>query len=234
MQTLQERVVGLLARRGISKAEAARRGGFGNVQFINDIVKGKKTSVRGDNLSKLALSFDTTEDYLLLKTNNPDLPYAARSGDGFVEALDAPEIDKGLFPRDVPVVGIVACGDDASFILNGQTGDYVRRPPGLQGKRSVYALNVYGDSMYPVYRHGALVYVDPLRTPAVTEDAVLELHPEDPRNGEPGKGYLKRVKALRGRSVICEQFNPPGEIVFDRDEIKSFHRVIPWEEVLGY
>lgn len=152
----------------------------------------------------------------------------------YVEAPNAPDVDKATFPRDVPLRGIAACGNDASFILNGQTGDYVRRPPGIAGRRSVYALNVFGESMYPVYRHNALVYVDPNRTPAVTEDAVIELHPRDPNDGEPGKGFLKRVKAIRGGKIICEQFNPPGEIEFDRADVKSFHRVIPWEEVLGY
>ena len=152
----------------------------------------------------------------------------------WVENFDAPAIDKGQFPRDVPVIGIAACGDDASFTLNGQTGDFVRRPPGLEGKRNVYALNVCGDSMYPVYRHNALVYVDPTKTPGVTEDAVIELHPEDPRSGEPGKGFLKRVKKIAAGKIICEQFNPPEEVIFERDEVKNFHRVIPWEEVLGY
>lgn len=152
----------------------------------------------------------------------------------YTAAPEAPEFDKANFPRDVPLLGITACGDDASFILNGQSGDYVRRPPGIAGRRSVYALNVFGESMYPVYRHNALVYVDPNRTPAVTEDAVIELHPEDPRDNEPGKGFLKRVKSMRGNKIICEQFNPPEEVVFERSEIKSFHRVIPLEELLGY
>lgn len=158
----------------------------------------------------------------------------ASAAPAWTEAPEAPEFDKAMFPRDVPLRGIAACGDDASFILNGQTGDYVRRPPGIAGRRSVYALNVFGDSMYPVYRHNALVYVDPHRTPAVTEDAVIEMHPEDPNDNEPGKGFLKRVKAIRGGKIVCEQFNPPGEIEFDRSDVKSFHRVIPWEEVLGY
>lgn len=152
----------------------------------------------------------------------------------FFGNYEAPAIDKGQFPRDVPVIGIAACGDDASFILNGQTGDYVRRPPGLEGKNSVYALNICGDSMYPVYRHNALVYVDPKKTPGVSEDAVIELHPEDPRSGEPGKGFVKRVKKVAAGKIVCEQFNPPQEIIFDREEVKHFHRVIPWEEVLGY
>lgn len=152
----------------------------------------------------------------------------------FFENFDAPVIDKGQFPRDVPMIGIAACGDDASFTLNGQTGDYARRPPGLEGKRSVYALNTCGDSMYPAFRHGDLVYVDPNRTPAIGEDAVIELHPEDPRSGEPGKGFLKRVKKIGSGKIVCEQFNPAEEVVFDREEVKNFHRVIPWGEVLGY
>ena len=154
--------------------------------------------------------------------------------DGFREAPNAPEIDKGAYPRNVPVRGIAVGGEDADFTMNGETGDFVRRPPGLEGKRGVYALHVNGESMWPAHRHGALVYVDSNRLPGAGDDAVIELHPEKPQTGEPGRGFLKRVKRIGPSKILVEQFNPPREIEFTRAEIKSFHRVIPWEEVVGY
>lgn len=146
----------------------------------------------------------------------------------------APTIDRGAYPRDVPLRGIAVGGDDADFTLNGDTGDFVRRPPGIEGKRGVYALNIIGTSMVPAFRDGALVYVDANRNPSIGDDAVIELHPHEPATGEPGRGYLKRVKRIGPSKILVEQFNPPREIEFERLEIKSFHRVIPWEEVVGY
>lgn len=153
---------------------------------------------------------------------------------GFAEAADAPEIDKSTYPRNVPIRGIAVGGEDADFTINGETGDFVRRPPGLEGKRGVYALNIVGTSMIPAFRDGALVYVDANRIPSVGDDAVIELHPEEPHTGDPGRGFLKRVKRIGPSKIIVEQFNPPRDLEFERSEIKSLHRVIPWEEVVGY
>lgn len=152
----------------------------------------------------------------------------------FTDAPNAPDIDRGTYPRNVPVRGIAVGGEDADFTINGDTGDFVRRPPGLEGKRGVYALHVNGESMWPAHRHGALVYVDSNRLPGAGDDAVIELHPEEPQTGEPGRGFLKRVKRIGPSKILVEQFNPPRDLEFERSEIKSFHRVIPWEEVIGY
>lgn len=167
METLQRRVADLLAKRGLSQAEAARRGGFRNSAFINDIMRGHKQSVRGDNLVQLARALGTTEAYLLLQTEDPNpTRLAAEEPTEFREAPNAPVIDRGAYPRDVPVRGIAVGGEDADFTLNGDTGDFVRRPPGIEGKRGVYALNIVGTSMIPAFRDGALVYVDANRIPS--------------------------------------------------------------------
>ena len=152
----------------------------------------------------------------------------------YKEAPEAPSIHPGIFPRDVPIRGICVGGQDADFTVNGETGDYARRPPGLAGKKHVYGLHVTGDSMYPAHREGALIYVDPTRRPAIGEDGIVELHPENPELGEPGRGFIKRLKRRAGSKMIFEQFNPPLDLEFETAEIKSMHRVIPWEEVIGY
>lgn len=238
MTSLQDRVKNLLALRNLSQAEATRRAGFKNTAFINDIVSGKKQSVRGPALLALAEALDTTPDYLSAKTDQPDIVrpvgHGRRSGimSDFIVDSSAPEIDKSFFRRDVPLISMAAYGDETSLVLNGETGDYVRRPPGLEGKRSVYAVNVYGDSMWPAFRHGQLIYVDPNREPGPREDAIIELYPDG--DTESGRGFLKRVVKVTAQQITCEQYNPLKEITFDRQSVKAFHRVIPWEEVLGY
>lgn len=152
----------------------------------------------------------------------------------FRMAPNAPAVDRGAYPRDVPLRGIAVGGEDADFTLNGDTGDYVRRPPGIEGKRGVYALNIIGTSMEPAFRDGALVYVDGNRVPSIGDDAVIELHPDEPATEEPGRGFIKRVKRIGPSKIIVHQFNPARDIEFERAEIKCFHRVIPWEEVVGY
>lgn len=220
-----EDVRGLLKQAGLNQGQLAERVGVSQ-PTVSRWLKGQMP----DPAQEAAL-----RDLMADVSEEGSIVSPQRRSHGFVEAPDAPEIDKGLYSRDVPIIGISSCGDgdDADFSLNGQTGDYARRPPGLIGKRNVYAINVFGESMWPAHKHGALLYVDPKREPGVGEDAVIEMKPDSP-HGEPGKGFLKRVKRLAGSKIECEQFNPPEPRIFHRSEIKSFHRVIPWEEVLGY
>jgi hypothetical protein len=53
-----------LAELGINPFEAARRGGLER-SFVNDILIGKKRSVRGDNIGKLAVALETDPVSLL-------------------------------------------------------------------------------------------------------------------------------------------------------------------------
>ena len=122
-------------------------------------------------------------------------------------------------------------GDDADFRLNGQETDRAIRPPALADAKDVFALYVSNDSMYPAWRENALIYVTPHRPPAIGDDVIIELKPTD--DGEPGRAFLKRLKARTPTKYVVEQFNPPGEREFDRAEVLRIYRVIPLEEALG-
>lgn len=77
-----------------------------------------------------------------------------------------------------------------------------------------------------------MVYVNPDKPPAVGDDVVIELHPIDDASG-PGSGYIKRLKKRTSTRLIVEQFNPPQDIEFDLADVKSCHRIVPWNELLG-
>lgn len=132
--------------------------------------------------------------------------------------------------RDVPVRGIAVGGDDADFQMNGQENDWAVRPPALAGVRGLFALVVSNDSMYPAWRPNATFYINPNRAPQIGDDVVVEMLPDE--TGEPGKAFLKRLKARTPTKIIVEQFNPPDTLEFDRDAVR-LHRVVPWEEALG-
>lgn len=132
--------------------------------------------------------------------------------------------------RDVPIYGVAVGGDDADFHTNGTEIDRAVRPHGLANARDIFALYVVNDSMYPAWREGSLFYVNPHRSPAIGDDVVIEV--KSVPDTEPKPAYLKRLKARRGRIIVVEQFNPPKDIEFDRDEV-ILYRVVPWEEALG-
>lgn len=147
-------------------------------------------------------------------------------------APDAPPFDavRG-YALDIPVWGTAVGGDDSDFRLNGQEIDRALRPHGLLKTKDVFALRVTNDSMYPAWRDGALIYINPHRKPMIGDDVVIEMWPTE--DGEPGNAYLKRLKARTPTRYIVEQFNPPCDIEFDLDQIKRVYRVVPVEELLG-
>lgn len=73
MKTLRERVEHLLELRKLTQAEATRRGNFTNTAFINDILRGHKESVRGVNLERLAKALETSDAFLLGRTDDPEI-----------------------------------------------------------------------------------------------------------------------------------------------------------------
>ena len=59
-----------LAELGINPFEAARRGRLER-SFVNDILNGKKHSIRGDNATKLATALEVDVVYLLSQRDPP-------------------------------------------------------------------------------------------------------------------------------------------------------------------
>ncbi|WP_157182155.1 hypothetical protein [Methylobacterium sp. WSM2598] len=109
MNTLKERVDYLLRLRGLSQADAGRLGGFKNPAFINDLVIGKKRSIRGESVPKLARALRTSEDFILGKTQDPDAGVAANDS-GPILGAKAPPITDHKPPKTRPE----AAGGDSS------------------------------------------------------------------------------------------------------------------------
>ncbi|MGX5776970.1 helix-turn-helix domain-containing protein [Methylorubrum zatmanii] len=133
---------------------------------------------------------------------------------------------------DIPVLGVSMGGSNHDFQFNGETVDYVRRPAGIAKARRPYAVYVVGESMYPAYKEGALIYVNPDKPAAIGDDVVIELISLD-GTSENGPAYIKRLKKRSPTIITVEQFNPAKDISFKIEQIKTLHRVVPWNELLG-
>lgn len=132
--------------------------------------------------------------------------------------------------RDVPELGIAVGGSEGNFSLNGETIGYVPRPLSLF-RRDVFGVRVRSDSMYPRFREGALLYVERHREPAVGDDGVFEMHPDE--EGCAGHAFVKELVSKNMHSVVVRQFNPPDEITYERRKLKAMYRVVPMNELLG-
>lgn len=136
-----------------------------------------------------------------------------------------------LGPLDVKLLGGVAAGDDADFSLNGEIAGYVRRPPGIAHLANVFATHVLTGSMIPRYDPGDLLYCGG-RAPVPGDHVVIELYPDD---GETiSKAFVKKLVRRTSGKIICEQYNPAGEIEFDAYRVKNIWRIIPHRELYGF
>lgn len=136
--------------------------------------------------------------------------------------------------RDLPNYGTAVGGTngDGDFRLNGEVTELVARPPGLIGRKKAFSLTMQNDSMYPLYKPGRNIYIDPdgLR-PSIGDEVLIEMYPEE--DGEPGAAYVKTLVSRGATEVVVSQFNPSKELRFETSRIKQILRVIPYDELLG-
>lgn len=145
---------------------------------------------------------------------------------------EAPMISKFDMPLDVPVLGTAVGGSAGDFSLNGETVDYVRRPPVLRSVRHAFAIFYTSDSMYPLFEQGDPVYINPTRPPKIGDYVLIEMQPS--HDGSPGPAYIKKLVKRNERVIVVAQFNPPrDDIRLDAAKIKNLWRIVPVKELLG-
>lgn len=138
-------------------------------------------------------------------------------------------------PIDLPLRGVAAGSfSTGAFQISTGAEDYVRRPPGLAGRRNAYAIQVVGESMYPRFEQGELVYVDPGRVPRPREkggdDVVFVVQTDEHSDPE---AYIKRLVRLDDQVMVVEQFNPPTRIEWERKHVVQIHMVLRNNDLQG-
>jgi transcriptional regulator with XRE-family HTH domain len=181
MSQLKEIVARRLSETGMNPFEAARRGGLER-SFVNDILIGKKLSIRADKANQLAAALD--------------LPVGAIVASGAVSAASSVAI---------PVMGRVGAGakvefsdDEAELAIS----EAIAFPGGLR----IGALVVQGDSQYPRFRNGEVVLFERKLIPI--EDLVGEFAILDSLDG---RRLLKIPRRGAGETWNLESANAPVE-----------------------
>lgn len=138
-------------------------------------------------------------------------------------------------PRDLPVKGTAICGEHerGDFRLNGETVDYLKRPPRLNGVEGAFAVYLIDDSMAPQFAHGDPAFIHPGQ-PVVPGDIVLvELQPEDDAETH-GPAMVKILVRRTGTKLRLMQHNPKLDIEIDTKKVKNLYRVVPYRELFEF
>lgn len=136
----------------------------------------------------------------------------------------APMPTPELPQRQIPVYGVAVGGDDGRMKFNGERLDMVGCPPELRAVPNAYAVYVAGDSMVPSFKPGQIAWVHPTRTARPGQDVIVQLHPE--HEDEAPEGFIKELVKVTPSTVVVRQYNPPKDITFGREEVKSIHVVV--------
>lgn len=132
-------------------------------------------------------------------------------------------------PRDVPVLGIAACGEDGAFLFESTTIDWVNRPARIKGLPHIYALYVQGSSMAPWREEGETVYVNPKQHVQIGDYVVVQTG----TGGKPTAAYIKRLVKRSATEIRLKQYEPAEEFSISMRKVISIHRIMNFSELLA-
>lgn len=194
-----------------------------------------------DRLDAIAAELGTTSDWLLGRENAIERTINP-------EAEDAVKPDSfRRLPRDLPVYG-TALGADLDYTSSGGVAvrveqtevhmvaplDYMARPIGVTGRPDLYVVTVAGHSMEPRFDSGERVLVDPKRSPGVGDDVVVQLRGPAFDGEEIRFVLIKQLVRRKAGFVVLRQFNPDFEFEVPNEQVSMVHRVMGWDEALGF
>ena len=187
------------------------------------------------NLRAVADIAETSMDWL---SDNRGAPPSkadlVRRGRAVLAAVVPLELaGSGAFPETVKVFGQAAGSNldqGALLLMDQEPIGVVPLLPGLVGMRDVYALEVTGESMIPMFNPKDPVYVSP-HAPIRVDDPVIILQ-EPPEGGNP-TAYIKLfVGQTKKDGVKARQLNLPQDMAFP--SATAVHKVLSMKEALGY
>ena len=231
---MSSRLAEIMDERGAQAAALARASGI-DASTLSKLVTGKRKMAHHWAL-KLAPHLKVEPDDLMVQIGRP-IPSAQidpKLTDAGLAATIPPLPPRDQMPRDVPVMGTaMGANGEGAFELNQVGGivDMVLRGPGIANSRKVFAIYVEGESMWPRFRPGALLYCDPSRPPRIGDDVVIVMAAVDP--GKPPQAYLKELVRRSASEIVARQFNPDKELRFPTDQVQQVIRVLTMNEVMG-
>ena len=205
----------------LSRMESGGRGG--SLESFVKIARALRVPV-------VELTDEYSEDEVLDRVRNLSRTDNTRSNSETGEPL--PVMPPTRMLLDVPVYGTVAASGlgNGAFRLSSDIVEWAARPPALMGVPDLYALEVKGDSMFPKYEPGDIIYVHPHR--AYRPGDIVVIQEPDSDNGEP-QSFIKVFRKETEQEVLASQYNPQGDLTFRKRNGFLVHKVMTTRDLFG-
>ena len=156
------RIYDVRTRLKVKQDELAKLSGVSQSQ-ISKYEKGEVTNPSYDKLVRIAEALGVSVDDLRTQKEEQDSPPVRQT----TSAVHIPYYDGRTDLKDFNSSPSVRLG------FNRVAYKQIRKPSFLEYSNKAYACSVYGDDMYPRYRQGDIVFVDPNLKPQTDDNAVI-------------------------------------------------------------
>jgi SOS-response transcriptional repressor LexA len=103
--------------------------------------------------------------------------------------------------------------------------DRLPRPSSLAAVGDAYALTLVGDSMWPRFRPGRQIAVNPRSPVVIGDDVVVRLRPTASSAESPSVLIKELVKRTNG-GIELRQFNPDVQFTVVLSDVEAIHKII--------
>jgi len=235
-EILKERLTAKLGEKNMSAREVSIIA-LDKPDAIRAILAGHMPGL--ERLDAIAEVLDTTSDWLLGREQAIERSIPA-------DGITSPDALRRL-PKTLPIYGS-ALGADLEYsdehgvvvkveqteVHMSAPTDFMARPIGVTGRPDLYVVEVSGHSMEPRFDSGRRVLVDPRRAAGVGDDVVVQLRGPIFDGEEVRHVLIKQLVRRRPGVVVLRQFNPVVEFEVPNEQVSAVHRVMPWDEALGF
>lgn len=178
----------------------------------------RNTIPRHNRIKAIAEATNVSVDWLLVgRESKGDNGVQLTSNGSGLPAVDSPTI------KNIPVYGRAVAGVNGEFIFDGIKLYEVFCPPQLSHVNGAYGVQVSGDSMYPRYEDGEIVYVDPLRRVKKGDYVVAQIMTENETNLP--QAFVKKFIRHNEQELVLEQFNPAKNLTLPHQRVVSVHYI---------
>lgn len=224
MASIGEWIQSALKQAGISQAELARRltsllGRSIDRAAVNKIIHNKRTITADEWVSIARLTKMESEFNEFARGNiavqrlskyqeSPHLHFFPKADD--------------LKAQKIPMYGRAIVGADG-VAMDGRVIGWTFCPPGFEDVDRIYASYINGNTMFPRYKTGEVVWMHPNKPPKGGDDVFLQIQRE---GEEPPLGIAREFIAWDGDTLSVSQHNPPQNTTFQKNEVLAMHVIV--------